>query len=125
MTIETFRVSKKARDQLITLKRRTGIDNWNVLCRWAFCASLAAHSRPRHQHIPGDSSVELAWRTFAGEYEGLYLAMLKQRCQLEGTELTKKNLTTQFRLHLHRGIGYLAGDPAITGVSSLIGKSIK
>ena len=38
--IETVRISEKGKTQLITLKRRTGIQNWNVLCRWAFCISL-------------------------------------------------------------------------------------
>jgi hypothetical protein len=26
--------------QLIRLKTRTGITQWNILCRWAFCLSL-------------------------------------------------------------------------------------
>jgi DNA sulfur modification protein DndE len=32
--IENVRISEKAKNQLITLKRRTGIQNWNTLCRW-------------------------------------------------------------------------------------------
>ena len=35
MAIEHIRVSQHAKDQLIRLKRVTGIKNWNVLCRWA------------------------------------------------------------------------------------------
>ncbi|WP_435947067.1 DndE family protein [Dryocola sp. BD586] len=34
MSIDNVRLSEKAKQQLITLKRRTGIENWNVLCRW-------------------------------------------------------------------------------------------
>lgn len=45
--IETVRVSEKAKVQLITLKRRTGIQNWNVLCRWALCSSLAESLNPQ------------------------------------------------------------------------------
>ena len=46
MTIEHIRISRTARDQLITLKRRTGIMHWNVLCRWALCRSLAEPAPP-------------------------------------------------------------------------------
>ena len=35
MAIEHIRLSQHAKDQLIKLKRVTGIDHWNELCRWA------------------------------------------------------------------------------------------
>ncbi|EAX0453961.1 DUF1832 domain-containing protein, partial [Salmonella enterica] len=57
MSIEHVRLSEKAKQQLITLKRRTGIDNWNVLCRWAFCLSLAEKAVPPHEDIITDSSI--------------------------------------------------------------------
>ncbi|MCH7527452.1 MAG: DNA sulfur modification protein DndE [Planctomycetes bacterium] len=121
--IEGFRVSKRGRDQLVTLKRRTGVENWNVLCRWAFCLSLAEPNPPRSERIPADSSVELTWHTFASEYEGVYLAALKQRCKQEGLDLSKRSLATQFRRHLHRGLGYLAGDPNLTDISGLVSRA--
>jgi len=124
MAVDAFRVSKKGRDQLITLKRRTGIDNWNVLCRWAFCLSLAEASPPRAERIPADSSVELTWRTFAGDYEAVYLALLKLRCKRDGLDLSKKTLAQQFRLHLHRGIAYLAGDPSVSNIVGLVRKAL-
>ena len=34
--IDRIKLSQSARDQLIKLKRITKIDQWNVLCRWAF-----------------------------------------------------------------------------------------
>jgi DNA sulfur modification protein DndE len=57
MLIDSVRVSKQARDQLITLRRRTGIENWNVVCRWAFCASLASRLGTRS---PARSLVRLS-----------------------------------------------------------------
>ena len=45
MAVEHVRISQDARDKLIKLKRVTGIKNWNVLCRWGLCASLAETSR--------------------------------------------------------------------------------
>lgn len=120
MPIEGFRVSKRGRDKLVTLKRKTGVDNWNVLCRWAFCVSLAERTPPRAERIPSDSSVEMTWRTFAGEHEATYLALLKERCRQDGLDTSKRTLATQFRLHLHRGIGYLAGDPSIRSVAGIL-----
>ena len=41
MIIKQVRVSQQAKDQLSRLKGKTGIKNWNVLCRWALCYSLS------------------------------------------------------------------------------------
>lgn len=124
MFTETVRVSKQGRDQLITLKRRTGVENWNVLCRWALCTSLAEPSRPLDQKIVTDSSIEMTWRTFAGEDEEVYEAILRDRCKRDGINLTDENLLQQFRLHLHRGISYLAGDPQVTSLAKLMRKAV-
>ena len=42
--VEVVRVSEVSRLNLIALKKRTGIENWNILCRWGFCLSLADRS---------------------------------------------------------------------------------
>jgi DNA sulfur modification protein DndE len=123
MSLETIRISKQGRDQLITLRRRTGITNWNVLCRWAFCLSVTEPSPPRHEKVPADSPVEMSWHTFGGENESVYMALLKQRCRKDGMDVSSETLATQFRLHLHRGIGYLAGDPNLKGITDLIRKA--
>lgn len=118
--MDGFRLSKKAKDQLITLKRRTGLENWNVLCRWAFCVSLAEPSVPRDDRIPADSNVEMTWKTFAGDNDQVYLELLRQRCQTDGFEATDANLMKVFRLHVHRGISYLVGSPSLTSISGLL-----
>lgn len=110
MLLESVRVSRQAREQLIRLKRFTGIDNWNVLCRWAFCRSLAEPSVPPDAKISADSNVEMSWRVFGGRHHEVYLAVLRERCLVDGFDPTDETLATQFRLHLHRGIAYLAGD---------------
>jgi len=45
---------------------------------------------------------------FGGECHELYLALLKERCAGDGLGTSDEVLGRQFRLHLHRGIGYLA-----------------
>ena len=52
MPIEHIRLSRAARDQLVTLKRRTKIMHWNVLCRWAFCRPLAEDTPPPAARAP-------------------------------------------------------------------------
>ena len=120
MTIKLIRLSSQAKDQLIRLKTRTGIQQWNVLCRWAFCLSLKEPTPPTPIEIPADSNVEMAWHVFGGEYHELYLALLKERCVKDGLDLTSATLNRQLRLHLHRGIGYLATPNTIRSIADLI-----
>ena len=107
MAIETIHLSQQAKDQLVKLKRITGIQNWNVLCRWAFCLSLADDSIPAPTKIPSDSSVEMTWKVFGGTYQEIYLAILLERCKKDNLVIDNETLVTQFKLHLHRGIGHL------------------
>ena len=76
MTLEHIRLSQTARDQLITLKRRTGIAHWNVLCRWAFCRSLAEPAPPPAAKLTLDSNVEMTWRVFAGDLGDVLWALV-------------------------------------------------
>ena len=119
MAIEHIRLSQTARDQLVTLKRRTGIAHWNVLCRWALCRSLAEPAPPPAVKLVLDSTVEMTWRVFAGDQGDVLWALVRFRCHIDGLDLDEETLANQFRLHLHRGIGYLVGDPRVTNVTGL------
>lgn len=120
--IEHVHVSQQAKDQLIKLKRWTGIQHWNVLCRWAFCVSLAEPTVPRAFKLSGASSVEMTWRVFGGRYGDIYLALLKHRCHLDGLGTSDEVLKAQFNLHLHRGIAYLAADRNLRNIADLMRK---
>ncbi|MCC2591825.1 DNA sulfur modification protein DndE [Tessaracoccus sp. OS52] len=119
MAIEHIRLSQQARDQLITLKRRTGVQHWNVLCRWAFCRSLAEPAPPTAIKLTLDSNVEMNWRTFGGDLGDVLWGLLRLRVHNDGLPLDDETLVQQFRLHLHRGIGYLVGDPRVKDVAGL------
>lgn len=102
-TIDTIRLSEKQKQQLIVLKRKTGIENWNVLCRWALCLSLADSTIPPKEDIPSDSNVEMTWKTFAGEYHPVYTTLLIASFQ----KSESGNLIEFFKSHLSRGIALL------------------
>ncbi|MGC1198980.1 MAG: DndE family protein, partial [Geitlerinemataceae cyanobacterium] len=67
-----------------------------------------------------DSNVEIAWRVFGGEIADILALALKQRCHNDGLGTDPDTLKTQFNLHLHRGIGYLAGDPDLESIEKLV-----
>lgn len=117
--IETVRLSEKGRIQLTNLKRKTGIQNWNVLCRWAFCLSLAEKSVPPEETIPSDSSVEMTWKTFTGGREEIYWGLLLVRARRDGIPMEREALGKYFRLHLHRGISYLNGSASLRKIDDL------
>ncbi len=118
--LNRIQLSQTAKDQLTKLKRSTKIEQWNILCRWAFCRSLAEPTIPSPVPIPADSNVELTWQVFGGEMSDILIIALKQRCYNDKLGIDKETLATQFRLHLHRGIGYLAGDPNIKKIEDLV-----
>jgi DNA sulfur modification protein DndE len=123
MSLEHIRLSEQARDSLVKLKRNTRLAHWNTLCRWAFCASLAEASPPAPAKIPADSNLEMSWKTFGGPYADVYLALLRERCRRDGLSLSDETLSMQFRLHLHRGIGYLSADRKLRNIASLYGRA--
>lgn len=124
MPPDHIRLSQTAREQLSILKRRTGIGHWNELCRWALCRSLAEPTPPQEIYIPADSNLEMTWRVFSGSWGDILWALVRLRCSTDGLPLTDDVLIKQFRSHLHRGISYLSGDPAVKDVSGLVGLAV-
>lgn len=131
--IDRIRLSQTAKDQLTKIKRSTKIEQWNILCRWAFCLSLAElgipstiplgeadHSQAQENNRTTFSNVEMTWSVFGGENADLLAIALKQRCQQDGLKTDKETLKQQFRLHLHRGISYLAGNTEIRQIEDLV-----
>lgn len=120
MIIKQIRLSNQAKDKLSRLKAKTGIKNWNILCRWAFCYSLHENTIPTDLAINSDSNVEMSWYTFAGEYSEIYGALMTEWCIENRIEPTNENLAKYFKLHLERGIAYLSGTNFIKNLSDLL-----
>lgn len=120
MSIEHIKLSQQAKEQLSRMKTWSKIQHWNVLCRWAFCLSLAEPGRPPETRIQTDSNVEIPWKVFGGAYADIYLALLKQRCAKDGLGTSSEVLAEQLKLHIHRGIGYLAAERNNRSVADLL-----
>jgi len=124
MIIKQIKLSNSSKDKLARLKGKTGIQNWNVLCRWAFCFSLKEGTIPTDIEVNSDSNVEMSWLTFAGEYHELYEALIKEWCITNGLATDDDTLSKYFKLHLERGIGYLSGTNFVKDIKGLLDKAI-
>lgn len=120
--VEIIRLSQKAKDQLIWLKRQTGIKNWNVLCRWAFCLSLADEKSLEQVDATADSNIEMSWKTFSGKYGEIYRAMLEAWRQKDKSGCTD-DLAECARKHIHRGIQRMMLDKN-QSIISLVQKAV-
>ena len=108
MIVKQVKLSQPEKEKLIRIKAKTGVSGWNVLCRWALCASLSDPVVPFGPEVPSDSNVEMSWQTFGGEYQEIYDAVMRERCRMDGIEDDPVQIARYFRLHLQRGINALS-----------------
>lgn len=120
MFLKQIKLSNVSKDRLSRLKGKTGIANWNILCRWAVCYSLKENTVPTDVPIINDSNVEMSWYTFGGEYSDLYEALIKAWCIQKGFNTDDETLAKYFKLHLERGIAYLSGTNFIKSIDDLL-----
>ena len=125
MAIDHIHLSQQAKEQLVRLKRATGLTTWNTLCRWALCESLAEAGAPPSKKIPADSNIEMNWRVFAGTDGDIYFALLRERCLRDGLSTDPDTLAEQFRLHVHRGIAHLASNKRVASIDGLIALALE
>ena len=125
MIVKQITLPNQSKDKLSRLKGRTGIQNWNVLCRWALCFSLSEKTIPADNELPADSNVEMSWHTFTGENNEIYAALIKARCKADELPLDEETLAKYFRLHLNRGIAYMAATNVIKSIDDLMNIAFK
>lgn len=125
MIIKQVRLSQQSKEQLSRLKAKTGIKNWNILCRWALAYSLSEKTLPTDLPIVADSNLEMSWYTFGGEYYEIYEALIKAWCLQMHLPTDDETVSKYFRLNLERGIAYLCGTGFIKSTDDLIRLAIK
>lgn len=105
--MERVKLTATAKNQLVTLKRRTGIEHNNAICRHALCISLANPSVPPEENFVYSGGLEIEWRTFTGGRDELYTNLLIVRLLSEGKAITEDAIRSILQLHVHRGLSYL------------------
>lgn len=124
MIIKQVHLSQQAKDQLSRLKAKTGIKNWNILCRWALAYSLAENTVPTDVPLAMDSNLEMSWYTFGGEYYEIYEALIKAWCIRMGVPNDDETVVKYFRLNLERGIAHLCGTGFIKSIDDLLALAV-
>jgi DNA sulfur modification protein DndE len=81
-----------------------------------FCLSLEDSKTPNPEEFPEEDR-EFNRYTLLGEYDPIYIALLKQRLYRDG--LTNDLLEEHFRAHLNRGISLL--QQRVRSVSDFVG----
>lgn len=125
MIIKQIKLSNQSKDKLSRLKGKTGIKNWNILCRWALCYSLKEDSIPTDIQIIQDSNLEMSWYTFGGEDSDLYEALIVAWCKSKKLPLDNETISKYFKLHLERGISYLSGTNFIKNLDDLLNLALE
>lgn len=100
MKLTRLRLSKDASNRLRFLAGKTGLTP-NLLCRIGFCLSLGETSVPDPEAYP-DEDREFNRYTLLGEYDPLFIALLKERCREH--EIPAERLPDYFRAHMNRGV---------------------
>ncbi len=101
MNLNRLRVCEEADLRLRSLKARTGLTP-NILCRLGFCLSLKDPTPPNPSLYPTDSQREINRYTLTGQWDSLFVALLKQRCEQDG--FGEDDWEDQFRAHINRGV---------------------
>lgn len=125
MIVKQIKLSSISKDRLGRLKGKTGIKNWNVLCRWALCYSLSEKTMPTDISIVADSNLEMSWFTFGGEYSDIYDALIIAWCKKMSLPIDEETLAKYFKLHVERGIAHLSGTNFIRNLDDLMKLSIE
>lgn len=124
--MERVKLTSTARNQLATIKRRTGIEHNNAICRHALCISLANPSEPPNEIFSFSGGLEIDWRTLTGGQENLYTNLLIIRLLNEGKRVSEESIRQTFLLHVHRGLSYLVSrrdDDLLIEMSNTLSKS--
>ena len=125
MIIKQVRLSQQSKEQLSRLKAKTGIKNWNILCRWALAYSLSEKTLPTDLPIVADSNLEMSWYIFGGEYYEIYEALIKAWCLQMHLPTDDETVSKYFRLNLERGIAHLCGTGFIKSTDALLSLATK
>lgn len=100
MKLTKLRLTKDSSNRLKYLACKTGLTP-NLLCRLGFCLSLSESTLPNPADYHEEER-EFNRYTLLGEYDALFVALLRQRCHQQKVDVAE--LSDYFRAHVNRGI---------------------
>tara|TARA_B100001027_G_scaffold199092_1_gene157627 strand:+ start:263 stop:652 length:390 start_codon:yes stop_codon:yes gene_type:complete len=115
--IESLKLSDRSSNEISTIKRNTKIETMNIICRWALTVSLSSDLPPPPLAKEDKILREIDWKIFAGDYEHLIMALLKDRLFQEKIEITNDSLNDQLRAHVQRGLSLIASQKKIRSIA--------
>jgi DNA sulfur modification protein DndE len=124
--VQTVVTTPRGRDQLINLKRHTGVPQWNIIMRWAVCASLREETPPppaEREGADGDR-VSVDWETFAGDLNQEITSAFWMRHASETSHGTDQAASESFKRHLQRGLNILEAKTEKGGAKTILAKMI-
>lgn len=106
--IDRLRLSGMAKNQLSNIKRKTGIEHYNIICRHALCLSLANPAMPPVEVFNFNGGLEMDWKTFTSGNEILYYNIIVIRLLIDSRSTELDSVRVALSQHVHRGLSYLA-----------------
>ena len=104
--LDTVRTTLGVKHTLNRLKQLTGIETWNVLCRWAFCLSIKQENLAREieENLDG---LEIDYEVFVGKNKDIYTQLLINNLLKYKIEINKRNLSKYLYAHINRGVNIM------------------
>ena len=75
--IESIKLTESEKDMLVRIKRKTGIDSWNILCRWAYLLGLSQDQIHPSSTPEKRDAIEIKWETFSGRHSSIYATITR------------------------------------------------
>lgn len=116
--LDSIRLSENSKRQIVRIKRKTGIENWNTVCRWAFCLSIKESPHVDSSDAFQISNVEMTWKTFTGKNESSYYALAAQSYAMRSKE--DISLHDHLTQHISRGISIIHSRVANKSIEDLL-----
>lgn len=115
---ESVRLSEIEKELLTRIKRKTSIESWNVICRWALAAGLASNQTNLTKSHEKLGAVDIRWETFAGRWSDFICASVFAAHRSYILQNPNVTVAEFFQMALARGIRILAKQTSATGLGA-------